>query len=100
MVMYLRWIRYAHEGGPLEEGTLEGYNLTCPWHYAVFDIRNATVSDATVWATELTSYPIKIEETTGNILINLQGKRRSSRKPLSAEFQFEFDSSRPLQFFH
>jgi nitrite reductase/ring-hydroxylating ferredoxin subunit len=26
----------SHEGGPLEEGTLEGYNLTCPWHYAVF----------------------------------------------------------------
>jgi nitrite reductase/ring-hydroxylating ferredoxin subunit len=23
----------SHEGGPLEEGTLEGYNLTCPWHY-------------------------------------------------------------------
>jgi glycine betaine catabolism B len=22
----------SHEGGPLEEGTLEGYNLTCPWH--------------------------------------------------------------------
>src|SRR5919108_2076558 len=21
----------SHEGGPLEEGTLEGYNLTCPW---------------------------------------------------------------------
>ena len=31
----------SHEGGPLEEGTLEGYNLTCPWHYAIFDVRNA-----------------------------------------------------------
>ncbi len=53
----------------------KGHDLTCPWHYAVFDIRNATVSDATVWATELTFYPIKIEETTGNILINLQGQK-------------------------
>ena len=66
----------SHEGGPLEEGTLEGYNLTCPWHYAVFDIRDATVSDATVWATEPTSYPIKIEESTGNILIDLQGQKK------------------------
>jgi len=66
----------SHEGGPLEEGTLEGYNLTCPWHYAVFDIRNATVSDATVWATELTSYPVRIEETTGDILIDLHGENK------------------------
>jgi len=29
------------EGGPLKEGTLDAFSLTCPWHYAVFDIRNA-----------------------------------------------------------
>ena len=61
----------SHEGGPLEEGTLEGYNLTCPWHYAIFDVRNAKVSDQTVWATDLISYPIKVEEATGDILISL-----------------------------
>jgi nitrite reductase/ring-hydroxylating ferredoxin subunit len=33
----------SHEGGPLEEGTLEGHQLTCPWHYAIFDVRNAKV---------------------------------------------------------
>ena len=66
----------SHECAPLEEGTLEGYNLTCPLHHAVFDIRNSTVSDATVWATELASYPVKIEETTGNILIDLQGQKK------------------------
>jgi len=32
----------SHKGGPLAEGSLGGYNLTCHWHYAVFDIRNAT----------------------------------------------------------
>jgi nitrite reductase/ring-hydroxylating ferredoxin subunit len=21
----------SHEGGPLEDGNVEGYNLTCPW---------------------------------------------------------------------
>jgi ssRNA-specific RNase YbeY (16S rRNA maturation enzyme) len=61
----------SHEGGPLEEGTLEGYNLTCPWHYAIFDIRNAKVSDQTVWATDLLSYPVKVDEATGDILISL-----------------------------
>ena len=61
----------SHEGGPLEEGTLEGYNLTCPWHYAIFDIRNAKVSDQTVWATDLNSYAVQVEEATGDILISL-----------------------------
>jgi glycine betaine catabolism B len=61
----------SHEGGPLEEGTLEGYNLTCPWHYAIFDVRNAKVSDQTVWATDLNSYAVQVEDATGDILIGL-----------------------------
>src|SRR5688572_15464709 len=61
----------SHEGGPLEDGTLEGHELKCPWHYAVFDVRNAKVSDKTVWATDLKSYPVKIEDT-GEIMVNLE----------------------------
>jgi nitrite reductase/ring-hydroxylating ferredoxin subunit len=32
--------RCVHEGGPLNEGILEGYVVTCPWHgwkYSVID---------------------------------------------------------------
>ena len=61
----------SHQGAPLEEGTLEGYNLTCPWHYAVFDVRNGRVSDRTVWAKNQTSYPVNVDESTGDILINV-----------------------------
>lgn len=61
----------SHQAGPLEEGTLEGFNLTCPLHYAVFDIRNGKVSDRTVWAKNQTSYPVKVDETTGDILVDL-----------------------------
>lgn len=62
----------SHQGAPLEEGTLEGFNLTCPWHYAVFDVRNGKVSDRTVWAKNQTSYPVNIDESTGDILINVR----------------------------
>ena len=62
----------SHEGGPLEEGTLEGYELKCPWHYAIFDVRNAKVSEHTVWATDLQSYPVKVNEATGDVLVSLQ----------------------------
>lgn len=64
----------SHEGGPLEDGTLQGYELKCPWHYAIFDVRNAKVSDQTVWATDLQSYPVQVDENTGDILVNLDGR--------------------------
>jgi nitrite reductase/ring-hydroxylating ferredoxin subunit len=62
----------SHQGGPLEEGNLDGYNITCPWHYAVFDVRNGKVSDRTVWAKNQTSYPVNVDESTGDILINVR----------------------------
>ncbi|MFY3740831.1 MAG: ferredoxin-NADP reductase/nitrite reductase/ring-hydroxylating ferredoxin subunit [Candidatus Nitrosomirales archaeon] len=61
----------SHEGGPLEDGSLNGYELKCPWHYAIFDVRNAKVSDQTVWATDLRSYPVNVDETSGDITISL-----------------------------
>ena len=61
----------SHKGAPLEEGKLEGFDLTCPWHYAVFDVRNGKVSDRTVWAKNQTSYPVNVDEGTGDILINV-----------------------------
>jgi nitrite reductase/ring-hydroxylating ferredoxin subunit len=60
----------THEGGPLDEGELDGYTLKCPWHYAVFDVRNGKVSDATVWATDLNSYAVRVDESNGDILVN------------------------------
>ena len=65
----------THEGGPLDEGEPNGYDLKCPWHYAVFDVRNGKVSDATVWATNLNSYTVKVDETNGDILVNPNGKK-------------------------
>ena len=60
----------THRRGPLNEGELKGYNLKCPWHYAVFDVRDGKVSDRTVWATNLNSYLAKVDETSGDILVD------------------------------
>ncbi|HEX7032964.1 MAG TPA: Rieske 2Fe-2S domain-containing protein [Nitrososphaera sp.] len=62
----------SHEGGPLEDGTLDEYELKCPWHYAIFDVRNGKVSEETVWATDLQSYPVRVDEISGDILVNLE----------------------------
>jgi len=70
----------SHEGGPLEDGKLEGYSLTCPWHGAMFDVRNAKVSDKTVWATDLASYPVQVDESSGEISLSL--RRGRAEEPL------------------
>ena len=61
----------SHKGAPLEEGTLLGYDLKCPWHFALFDVRNGKVSARTVWAKDLESYPVQVDQITGDILINV-----------------------------
>ena len=64
----------SHEGGPLEDGSLEKYELKCPWHYALFDVRNPKVSEETVWATDLKSYSVKVDEVSGDIMVSPEPK--------------------------
>ena len=33
----------AHQGGPLEQGTLEGDVVTCPWHGSQFCVRDGSI---------------------------------------------------------
>jgi nitrite reductase (NADH) small subunit len=33
-----------HRGGPLGEGTLEGYEVICPWHGWTYDVRDGALS--------------------------------------------------------
>lgn len=59
----------THQGGPLNEGMLDGYNLECPWHLAKFDIRTGNVVSPPA-ERSVSSYKVKIE---GNdILIKKQ----------------------------
>ena len=34
----------THMGGPLNEGTLEGFEVQCPWHGSKFDVRTGQVT--------------------------------------------------------
>ena len=75
----------SHEGGPLEDGSLDGYNLTCPWHQGIFDIRNAKASPDTSWVTDLQSYTVIVEEKTAEISVNTESVPFESSK--EAEIQ-------------
>lgn len=61
----------THEGGPLADGTLDGYEIECPWHGSKFDVRTGEVTCPPASEPEST-YEIKID---GNkILIKSSGQ--------------------------
>jgi glycine betaine catabolism B len=82
----------THEGGPLDEGKLEGHELTCPWHNATFDVRNGKVSDKTVWATDLNSYPVQVDENC-DISISLQGRMAQAEETIQEDRQENVEAS-------
>src|SRR4029453_8801593 len=49
----------THRGGPLSEGTVEGAEVTCPWHGARFDIKSGAVLGAPA-GREVRSYPVRV----------------------------------------
>jgi ferredoxin-NADP reductase/nitrite reductase/ring-hydroxylating ferredoxin subunit len=67
----------THEGGPLADGTLEGYEVECPWHNSKFDVRTGEVTSPPANEPE-PSYEVKVD---GNdILIKRQSKSKSPSK--------------------
>ncbi len=58
----------THIGGPLNEGELDDYVLTCPWHGAQFDVRTGKVLRGPA-RQDILTYPVKVEGES--ILIRL-----------------------------
>ena len=56
----------THEGGPLADGTLGGYEVECPWHGSKFDVRTGEVKEPPASEPEPT-YQVKVDGN--NILI-------------------------------
>jgi ferredoxin-NADP reductase/nitrite reductase/ring-hydroxylating ferredoxin subunit len=50
----------THEGGPLADGVLEGYEVECPWHQSRFDVRTGEVRGPPASESEPT-YEIKVD---------------------------------------
>jgi glycine betaine catabolism B len=70
----------THEGGPLADGTLEGYEVECPWHGSKFDVRTGEVINPPASEPEPT-HQIKVEGN--NILIKKQGTSKPSQIELT-----------------
>ena len=72
----------THEGGPLADGTLQDYEVECPWHGSKFDIRTGNVTNPPADEPE-PSYEIKVD---GNqILIK---RKQDGKKAQEIELTF------------
>ena len=71
----------THEGGPLADGTLEGYEVECPWHNSKFDVRTGEVTSPPASEPE-PAYEVKVDGNN-NILIKTRGKRKSPQIELT-----------------
>ena len=58
----------THDGGPLGEGKLEGFTVTCPRHGATFDIRDGRALSMPAVA-PTASHQVKVED--GEVLVQL-----------------------------
>jgi nitrite reductase/ring-hydroxylating ferredoxin subunit len=59
----------THVGGPLNEGSLEGFEVECPWHGSKFDIRTGEPTKAPA-TRAVAKYEVKID--ANNILVRKQ----------------------------
>ncbi len=70
----------THERGPLADGTLEGYEVECPWHGSKFDVRTGEVTNPPASEPE-PRYQVKVDGT--NLLIKKQSKSESPQIELT-----------------
>lgn len=63
----------THRGGPLSEGMVEGTEVTCPWHGAVFNITSGAVLGPPA-PRGVASYAVRVEGD--DIEVDLPGPAR------------------------
>ena len=58
----------SHDDGPVGEGDVENFNITCPRHGGEFDIRTGKAVQLPV-VEDIPAYPVQVRE--GNIFVGL-----------------------------
>jgi Fe-S cluster biogenesis protein NfuA/nitrite reductase/ring-hydroxylating ferredoxin subunit len=56
---------------PLTYGTLEGYQLTCPWHHEVFDVRSGKAETMVRKIERLPIYPVAVVDGEVRVAVNV-----------------------------
>ncbi len=59
----------SHRGGPLDQGKMEGYEVTCPWHGAVYDVRSGKASPSSTLGKMQSRFAVKVD-AAGDIWVD------------------------------
>jgi nitrite reductase/ring-hydroxylating ferredoxin subunit len=70
--------RCPHMGFPLDKGTVNDCILTCHWHHARFDLASGGTFD--LWADDVRSFPVKIEQGDIWIDVTVSGNTRERQR--------------------
>jgi glycine betaine catabolism B len=76
----------THEGGPLADGKLDGFEVECPWHQSRFDIRTGEVIEPPASEPE-PAYEVKVDGNS--ILIRKRSDSVSSQLQKEQKPQLE-----------
>ena len=58
----------THQGGPLDEGDLEGDIVTCPWHAGQFNVKTGVV-ESPPSGMPVKTYPVRV--VNGEVLVEV-----------------------------
>ena len=70
----------THKQGPLNEGTLDGSTVTCPWHGSQFDVCTGAVLQGPA-KDPLKTYRVTVDGDVGRVEVPLAELFSASRTP-------------------
>src|ERR671931_181776 len=85
----------THEGGPLADGILEGYEVECPWHQSKFDVRTGEVTSPPPASEPEPTYEVKVDGNS--ILVKKRATSTKKEQPQQLQLQ-EKPPSRPSEY--
>lgn len=61
----------THQGGPLDEGSVKGDELVCPWHSGAFNIMTGKANANTKWVHDTKAYKVVEDQASGELSIEM-----------------------------
>jgi nitrite reductase/ring-hydroxylating ferredoxin subunit len=60
-----------HQGGPLAEGDLNGFEVTCPWHQMIYDVRSGKASPK-AWDKDFSVKTFKVTVVGNDVMVDIR----------------------------
>lgn len=61
----------THEEGPLDEGSMDGDEIICPWHSGAYNIMTGKANENTNWVHDTNTYKIVEDKASGELSVEM-----------------------------